>query len=292
MPEMNFVDRSFSKDITYKYHLSIQADRSGLAYCLLDSRHGDFILFRKYKFDHVYMTSDLVRQVIAVFDRDDILNQPFLSVHFMGYSQQSTLVPVKYFSPHHLSDYIKFNLGIEPDGELFNNLIQPLNNYNIFVLPRSLVSLVTLHFKKVEFSSQATPFLLNLSSGSDSLDVSAIHIGLNTDFFDIAVTGSGKLLLYNTFQFVNETDLLYYVLFVCKQLSLIPGDVSMTLSGELSSRLAYFEILKQYLPAAKYDAASGIPPLASALLPVSTYKYLNLFNLHACALSAETIKAV
>ncbi len=99
MPELNFVDRSFNKDNTANYHLSIQADRNGLAYCIRHSRQGDFIVFRKYRFDHVYLTSDLVRQVISVLDKDDILNLPFQSVHFMGYTQQSTLVPASFFSP-------------------------------------------------------------------------------------------------------------------------------------------------------------------------------------------------
>ncbi len=90
-----------------------------------------------------------------------------------------------------------------------------------------------------------------------SLDQYTIYVGLNADFFDIAVTGNGKLLLYNTFQYVNETDLLYYVLYVCRQLSLTSQDIPLKLSGELSSRLVYFETLKQYFPAIDYDEACG-----------------------------------
>jgi hypothetical protein len=209
----------------------------------------------------------------------------------MGYSQQSTLVPAIYYSTRNLADYIDFNMGGSSDGELFSNLIRPIETHNVFILPRALVSLVTLHFKKVEFSNQATPFLLNVSVDKRFRKSPVIYVGLNSDFFDIAVREGDKLLLYNTFQFVNETDLLYYILFVCKQLSLKTADIPLVLSGELSSRLTYFETVKRYLPATVYDTASGIPPLASGLSPVVTYKYLNLFNLQACELSAESIKA-
>jgi len=116
-------------------------------------------------------------------------------------------------------------------------------------------------------------------------------VGLNADFFDVAVTGNGKLLLYNTFQYVNETDLLYYVLYVCKQLSLKTNDLPLILSGEMSSRLVYSEILKQYLPDTASDTAAGLPAISNGLSPALTYKYLNLFNLQACALSVESIKA-
>jgi hypothetical protein len=291
MPELNFVDRSFNKDHSVNYHLSIQADRNGLAYCIRNNRHREFIVFRKYKFDHVYLESDLAGHVISVLDRDEILHLPFLDVHFMGYTQQNTLVPASYFSSDHLTDYMDFNSGGASDGELFSNHLRVLDTYNVFTLSRALVTLITLHFKKVEFSSQASPFLWNVSNQSGSLNNTAMYVGLNADFFDVAVTGSGKLLLYNTFQYVNETDLLYYVLYVCKQLSLKTNDLPLILSGEMSSRLVYSEMLKQYLPATDHDATVGLPPVSTGLSTAITYKYLNLFNLQACALSVESIKA-
>ena len=291
MPELNFVDRSFNKDHSVNYHLSLQADRNGLAYCIRNGRQKEFIVFKKYRFDHVYLESDLVGQVISVLDRDEILHLPFLDVHFMGYTQQNTLVPASYFSPDHLIDYMDFNAGGASDGELFSNNIRTLDTNIVFSLSRALVSLVTLHFKKVEFSSQASPFLWNVSNQSGSLNNTALYVGLNTDFFDVAVTGGGKLMLYNTFQYVNETDLLYYVLYVCKQLSLKTNDLPLILSGEMSSRLVYSEMLKQYMPDTDHDAAAGLPPVPAGLTPALTYKYLNLFNLQACALSVESIKA-
>jgi hypothetical protein len=291
MPELNFVDRSFNKDHSVNYHLSIHADRNGLAYCIRNGRHKEFIVFKKHRFDHVYLESDLVAQVISVLDRDEILHLPFQDVHFMGYTQQNILVPASYFSSDHLIDYMDFITGGTSDGELFSNNIRVLDTYNVFSLSRTLVSLITLHFKKVEFSSQASPFLWNVSNQFGSLNNTAMYVGLNADFFDVAVTGSGKLLLYNTFQYVNETDLLYYVLYVCKQLSLKTNDLPLILSGEMSSRLIYSEMLKQYLPATDHDATVGIPPVSTGLSPALTYKYLNLFNLQACALSVESIKA-
>jgi hypothetical protein len=291
MPELNFIGRSFNKDHTANYYLSIQADRNGLAYCIGNGRQKEFILFRKYKFDHVYLESDLAGQIISVLDRDEILHLPFLGVHFMGYTQQNNLVPASFFNRDHLADYMEFNAGGTSEGELFSNPIRVLDAYAVFSLSRALVSLITLHFKKVEFSSQASPFLWNVFNQSVSLNKTAMFIGLNGDFFDVAVTGEGNLRLYNTFQYVNETDLLYYVLYVCKQLSLKTNELPLTLSGEMSSRLAYSEMLKQYLPATEHDQAAGLQPASSGLSPAIGYKFLNLFNLQACALSVESIKA-
>jgi hypothetical protein len=209
----------------------------------------------------------------------------------MGYTQQNTLVPAGFFNSHQLADYMDFNAGNSSEGELFSNHIHVLDAFNIFSLSRALVSLITLHFKKVEFSSQASPFLWNVFNQSGSMNKTVLFVGINGDFFDVAVTGEGNLRLYNTFQYVNETDLLYYVLYVCKQLSLKTNELPLILSGEMSSRLAYSEMLKQYLPSTVHDSAAGLQPASSGLSPAIAYKFLNLFNLQACALSVESIKA-
>jgi hypothetical protein len=237
------------------------------------------------------MTSDLVRQVIGVLDKDDLLKLSYQAVHFLGYSQQSTLVPSAYFNSANLGDYLEFNMIGGSDGELFSNLIMPLDTYNVFSLPRPLVTLLTLHFKKVEFSNQSTPFLWYLSNDLESQKKAIVRISLNADFFDMAVISEGRLMLYNTFQYVNETDLLYYVLFVCKQLRLNLEEVSLVLSGESGSRLIYHDTLRQYIPAVRHSDGSRLQPLSSALLPVVKYKYLNLLYLNHCVLLAEPIKA-
>jgi hypothetical protein len=268
----------------------LQCDRNGLIYCIYDLSSLKIIVFRKYRFEHVYLASDMVRQIIGILDKDDILKLPFHGVRFMGFTQQSTLIPAAFFNGDKLQDYLDFNVAGGSEGEIFSNLIKYYETYNIFALPRSLVSLITLHFKKVEFSNQTTPFLCHLPHDASSRNKPQLHVSLNSDFFDLAVTGNEKLILYNTFQYANETDLLYYILYVCKQLALDIRETHLVLSGEMSSRMIYYDILKQYLPATSYNAAFDLPGLSTGLQPLVPYKFINLLYLNNCVLSAENIK--
>ena len=54
---------------------------------------------------------------------------------------------------------------------------------------------------------------------------------------------------------------------------------------------SYLETLKAYFPGTRYFDTNGIFQAASALIPVVSHKYLNLFNLRGCALSEEHTKA-
>jgi hypothetical protein len=290
MPELSYVDRSFIKENARNCSIYIQADKSGLAYCILDNSQGAHVIFRKYRFENIHLTGDLLRKITETFDKDEYLTLSYHSVRFLGYSRQSTLVPSSYFDNDTLTDLLKFNIAGESVGEVFHNYISPLQVYNIFSLPRELISLIILHYNKVEISHQATPFLWHLSYQSEELNKAAVYTGLNPDFFDIAVMQNNELKLYNTFEFVNETDLLYYILSVYNQLGFEPREVPLVLSGELSSKLIYYDTLRQYIPAIRYDLDSGLPPLSSGLFSLVKHKYINILNLHNCVLSGEHIK--
>lgn len=286
MHEINYLDRSFNPESASDYTLSMQANSSGLSYCVYDTNSNHVILFRKHRFDQVILQSDLIRSINNVLESDITLDLNYSKIKFLAYTRQSTLVPGAFFDEKHLRDYLKFNDG-ETEGIVFSNLLSHPGFYNVFCLPDDLVSQVTLFFKKVEFLSQTTAFLQHILKRQDALLNQNVYVGLNPEFFDIACTGHGKLLLCNTFQYTSDTDLLYYILYVYNCLNLKPESVPLVLSGELSSKLSYIDILNQYFKGTRCDQQEGDAPLANGLKQLNTARFLNLLNVHACVSSAE-----
>jgi hypothetical protein len=291
MYEVNFIDRSFNQESSQKYSISIQANSNGLTYCIADDDMNAYILFRKYRFEKVILTGDLIREITAVLKEDEYLNLKYHRVRFIGYTQQSTLVPEKSFDSSIMQDYLSYSLGGDIDPELFNNKIDPPGIHNVFALPVELVKLITLHFKKVEFFNQTTPFIRNIISGSDSLNQPAVFVGLNPDFFDIACTANGKLKLYNTFLYASENDLLYYILFIINTAGFDLQNVPLFFTGEFSSKLTYYEMLKQYLPKISYHESACIPLISAGLKQLNVSRFMNLLNLKSCVSSVEHMEA-
>jgi hypothetical protein len=287
MHEINFIDESFDQHADGICSISIQANQNGLTYCLTDDKSGSYVLFRKHRFENVHLTGDLIEKIAEVLEKDETLNHNFNTVRFLGYTQQSTLVPDAFFDRNKMVEYLAFNYAGDIDHEIYSNFITPLGLHNVLALPRELVSLIALHFRKVEFMNQTTPFLSNIANHHDSLIKPSVYVGLNPGFFDVACTGEGKLKLYNTFQYANECDLLYYVVFVCNQMGFDTRHIPLYLSGELSARLSHYDILKLYIPETKYDEIVGIPSLAPGLKQLRAVGFLNLLNLQMCASSAE-----
>jgi len=287
MHEINYTDRSFNQESASLYSLSIQANSTGLSYCIYDTISNLIILFKRHRFDHVVLQSDLITSINHVLESDDTLNLRFSKVRFLGYTRQSTLVPADFFDADHANDYLTFNDAEETEGTIFNNLISTPALYNIFSLPAELVSEVTLFFKKIEFLSQTTTFLRHISRISAAFQRKSVYVGMNPEFFDIACTDQGKLLMYNTFQYTSETDLLYYILYAYKSVHFEPVKVPLVLSGELSSKLSYLDILKQYFSETRCDQETDGTAIASGLKHLNISRFLNLLNLHTCESSAE-----
>jgi hypothetical protein len=289
MHEINFIDKSFDQDTQGTYNISLQANQSGLTYCIYDVETNLYVLFRRHRFEQVVLVEDLIRKIAGVFKTDETLSFQFHTVRVLAYTRQTTLVPEAFFEGHKMRDYLMFNHAGDVDHELFNNHITPPAIHNVFALSRELVSSMMLHFKRAEFLNQTTPFLRHISHVQDAFMKPAVYVGLNPDFFDIACTGEGKLKLYNTFQYANENDLLYYVVFICNQMGFDTRNIPLNLSGELSSKISYYEILRQYIPNTRYDEVAGIPSLAPGLRQLNPVRFLNLLNLQMCVSSAEHI---
>jgi hypothetical protein len=292
MHEINYIDKSFNPQSAGSYEISIQANQNGLAYCIFDPSSNSFVVFRKHRFEHVVLTGDLIRKVQAVLDNDEILGLKFHKVLFLGFTQQATLIPEAFFDRDQMVDYLRFTIGDQTDHALFNNPVIPPGLFNVFALPEALVSQITLHFKKAEFLNQTTPFLRHIANQPAALISPTVFMSLNPGFFDIACVGYGKLILYNTFQYANENDLLYYTLFALKQVGFAPEKTAVKLSGEFSIRSTYFEIIRQYIPETVMDDAVCMPILAPGLKSLPVPRFLNLLNLQMCVSSGDYIKAV
>lgn len=288
---IDFIDRSFNKEASGEYPLSVQANQNGLAYCVFDEKARRYLIFREHRFEDVHLTEDLIKNIGSVLESDEILSLPFRSVRFLGYTQQSALIPAVYFDKRKMQDYLSYNQGEETDHEVYSNSISPMRVINVFAIHRELVSLISVSFSKVVFVNQTTPFLMNLAIDKEAWSNPGVYVGLNPEFFDLAAVGDDELKLYNTFQYVNETDILYYILFVYKQLAFDAEKVPLYISGEHSSRLSYYEILKQYIPETGYAKVDGVSSLVPGIYRLNTLKFLNLLNLQNCELSAEHTEA-
>ncbi len=279
MAEINLLDKSYSKDNSIHYHLSLQIDSEGFAYCLLDSRRKRYIVFQKYLYGKSGDIVSLVNKLEKHLEEDEILNASFKSSSCIYLTQKSTLVPNAFFDESKLKDYFEFNHPLDELDEIHFNLVPEIDASNVFAIPTYLANLLYNKFKGLKIYHQATPFIK--STLKDFRPSSSVHINLNPGFFDIIVKQGHQLKLYNTFLYQNDTDMLYYVLFIINQLKLNPETIPLTICGEMSDRISYQESLSKYVPKMMFLEPAS-PGFSNVFERLSKHKFFNLFYLFNC----------
>lgn len=279
MAEINLLDKSYHKDNSNHYHLSLQIDSEGLAYCILDSRRKRYIGFQKYFFGKSSDIISLVNKLENQLEEEDILNASFKSSSCIYHTQKSTLVPNVFFDESKLREYFEFNHALDELDEIHYNVVPEINAYNVFTIPTYLANLLHNKFKGILIYHQATPFIKSVLK--DFRPSSSVHINLNPGFFDIIVKLDNQLKLYNTFLYQNDTDMLYYILFIINQLKLNPETIPLTICGEMSDRISYQESLSKYIPKMMFLEPAS-PGFSRVFEHISMHKYFNLFYLYNC----------
>ncbi len=281
MPEIDLIDISLDKDNTQNYHFSIQADLNGFSFCILDIDKKVYLGLKHYSIKDIYSINDYTDRLVKIFDNDILLGFPFGSVSFIYLTQKSILIPESYFDKSNLKSYFEFNHSISELDEINYNLLSDIDAYNVFVIPSYVANEVIKRFRDAKLYHQATPFIRSIFEKDADKENDGVYVNMNNRFIDIAVAGKGKLKLYNTFQFQNETDLLYFILYVYKQLNLDTQTNKLYISGELSDNQQIFRSLKKFINTVYYLEPFDFT-FSGALAKLSKHKYLNLFNLVSC----------
>lgn len=287
---LHLITNSFRTERSADYFLYVQLENDGLTYCIVDPAINMCLAFIRHTFSLRVSGGERTDRLEAVIREDKNLTLQYKSVLILHYSQHSTLVPAVLFDESLAADYLRYNHYPDDKSEIFTDYIEPISAYNVFSIPEKIVAFFRNKYEIIAFKHHSTPFICN-ASVSGIGNETTVHAGINSGFIDIAVFKNNKLEIYNNFQYASEADLLYYILYVYRQMSLDPESNRLFISGEMSRKLSYIEILKQNFVKTEHSAADQNIRLAPELNSLHIYKYLNLFSLFSCALPEENIKA-
>jgi hypothetical protein len=279
MPDINFVDSSL-KNYYEHTEISIQLSLGGFSFCIISEKDKRVRAFRSYSFRDVILLNDLLKETEEILRKDELLRLPHKKANIIYLSRKSTLIPKEYCEESYLKKILQFNHPLDELDELHQESIAECNSSLVFAIPTYVAGLFTAKFENCRFYNQAVPFLRYfLKSNSDS---TRVYLQLNREFFDIAVIAGKNLLLYNTFLFVGETDLIYFILYVFKQLNLDQESTPLYYMGELAADTKTGNEIKRYITRAEQIENKSSCYESLPLSITKPYRFYSLINLAVC----------
>jgi hypothetical protein len=141
-----------------------------------------------------------------------------------------TIVPASLFNPEKVADFARF-LDVKRDEKVFS---QPLDTDNqvIFKADNALVNLIAEKFgiNSIVFAPKGWVKLTAANNPADN----QIYLNVEGSKAEFLNFKEGKLRFYNSFEFMTPDELAYFATLVASELQLLPGDVTLVLSGTIT----------------------------------------------------------
>lgn len=271
MPDINYVNPQIN-NITQQ-EISIQVSLNGFSFLIKSSETQSCLLFRNYKFDKLQLIDELIRKIEQKIVEDQYIKAEFSKAELIFISQKATLVPSEFFDTKHLKKYFEFNHNLNELDELHYTHIPAINAYNVFSVPNYLTNIFYDISHNITFKHQATSLIsygYNIASTKNT-----ILINIHSGFFDIVIFENKQLLLYNSFQYTNSLDFLYFFLYPLNQLKIDASNQNIIVLGETIKHVDIIKELKSRVNKITYPILED----SSQCKHLTNSQKLSFFNL-------------
>lgn len=231
------MEKSYSK-------LIIQASLQKFSFVVKDNLSHEITFFAS---EAITNNKPIEEQLDAIFTKYPLLIDQYAEVVILHDSTLNAFVPQPIFKEENMGAYLQYNTKVfatdffaydELSMYEMNNVYIPYLSINNFLLDK--FGTFTYQNIHTELVSQ----LLNLSKATGETQVYAY---IQKDHFEIIVAKTGKLVLFNSFQFNTEQDFIYYILFTYEQLQLDPESHCLTLIGRIDNESELYQQAYTYI---------------------------------------------
>ena len=267
---------NFNIALANSYHLSIQLGISHFSYCLLNTTTFTYDYAKKYSLSS---KEDIATEITEIINNDAIIKADFSSQSVAFVNFPSTLVPNILYKEEEAESLLAFNT--EVNGKILTDNILSQKAHLIYVVPESIVSIVSNFFPKAKQKAQESILIQQYSQLNT--DTEKAYLYLNEQKVGITIFKGDKLIFNNTFDYTTKEDLLYYSLFSFEQLKLSPESIDVTVFGTIEKEDEYFNLLYDYIRNVKLGERPHQFTFPKVFISISPHKYFGLFTQVLCA---------
>lgn len=280
MHDFAYIDETLDINLTLSYQLSIQLSLNGLSFCLYDPVQNKYIALVHKNFSYIEF-NDFLNQLEDFIIHDELLKESYKSVKLMWTTSKNTLIPVDIFTPKDVKTQFEFTQKMDDLDELHYNQVKYIDTISIFTIPNPLANIFSRNFQNIQFYNQQCSYINHIFSKYHS-GLKKIFVSIKKNFFDIVVTEESKLILYNSFHYKTDLDMIYYVMNVYNQHNNKTNNTDIILSGLIHKKSESYQKLKEFVPHIKFDKHPEDFSYSYTFNKLPNNSFINLFNLNHC----------
>ncbi|MDE5639171.1 MAG: DUF3822 family protein [Odoribacter sp.] len=277
MQNIYYIDTDFSKENSAQYTLSIRYSTDGLSFCLHDSSRLVAFSYQPYCLES---QDEVIARVKKTITEDELLKLKYKKVYISPCKKDKILIPAHAFNKNHLADIFRVCLPTEKNDILLYRKIRIMEAYLTEALPRNFVTFLTGRYQSLCIVNSAYPFILN-SLNTALLNTHHLFVDIQDRYFDLLITQSNEVKLFNSFTYNSVPDIIYYILRCLKDCHADQSNLQSVFSGILVDDPKFHQLIDNYIPNISTLTDSSLNLLLKNN-ELNSSRFIHLLSLHKC----------
>lgn len=184
-----------------------------------------------------------------MFRNNSFLNHPYFKVNVIMDTKRYSMVPFELFEDEAADTLFYCNVpkAEEDTEEVMYNILSKANTVVLFGMDKLIEQLLADEYSNLRFFAHTSPLIEYFATKSLIGNSKKLYAYIKTDAVDIFCYDHGHLLLTNTFLCKSSADILYYILYVWKQLEYEQDRDELHLVGKIADKEKLTSRLKQFV---------------------------------------------
>ncbi len=282
MRDICFIDKTYDSTLANLYHLSIQISLDGFSFCILDIPKGKYIVLKGYNF-FLKRSRLLLKHVKEIITNDEMLSLNFKSVEVLYSTNQFTLIPLPFYQKNAIDRFFSFNQTLEKGYRIEKLVFPKAETWCAYTIPENLKEYLDSKYPRANFRHNLFPLVEGtLKANRTFPDRKQVHLNFFRSYFEVVVAAGSKLLLCNIYNYANEKDVLFYVLYLFDQLKLPADTTELVVHGQLSQVAPLYHLFKKYVKRTAFARPNTTFSYSYTFSQVPEHYYTSLFDSYKC----------
>ncbi|MCK5822249.1 MAG: DUF3822 family protein [Bacteroidales bacterium] len=283
MRNLFILDNSFDINITSSYHLSLQLHSGGLTFAILNTVHMKFLAFKNIVFEEKLDGDALFQKLNVLLSTEGYLKRNYKLCRVFYTYPKASLIPAPLFDKAESALYSEF-MGQSENGLIqLEKYIKEIDAYLVYSIPENIHNLAMNSLDSPIFFHQAIPMIENaMIATRNTQGNNRVYAHIHPNFMDIIVIQDRKLLLYNSFPYKTEKDLVFYILYLFDLFQLPSQHTILELAGFIDERTEFFLMLKKYIKDIVFQEFNRSFNYSYKFNELPQHHFSNLINLFRC----------
>jgi len=265
----NIVGQDFNIDSSDRYDLSILVGMDRFFYTV-QSGHEVIAMRTHYFPSHNYL--QLNAALSGTFQFDQLLKLTYRKTRIGLLSPTTTLIPANLYDASQMRFYLEQNAMLKKEHIVLADELESVGAHQVYAFDERVFEVLKGHFPTAGFCHVLSGLI---STHRRYGKAEHIYVNLIGQYLQIIVFNREKLLFSNTFIHRSESDVLYFIMLVIKQLDLDVEKNKVILSGEIDERSTTYSTLQKYIQHIEFIHTPVLYKYNHAISPV----YHHFFDL-------------